>query len=230
MSYDEEQHKRSRVVIQTPTERREVVEQQTVRYPPPYPPERRGYSTGIVATVALVAIALTAIFFLFFMNPSDDSTEANINVRTTAAQQPTPLMQQPAYVPTPLTQPTPIIIQQPAPVTTTAPPPIIVQQPPATGTTTTAPVTSAPPSSATTNAPAAAGGDDASLQQRIDGAFADDPGISAAAVDATVVNGRVRLSGTVSSEDVKRRAERLAYAIRGVLGVDNRIVVSPGTP
>jgi hypothetical protein len=218
MSYDEEQHKRSRVVIETPTARREVVEQQTVRYPPP--PERRGYSTGVVATVALLAIAATAIVFLFLTNSRSDSTEANVNIRAAAAPtQPTPYpAQQPVLVPTPLTQPTPIIIQQAPP--TTVPAPVIIQAPPATDTTTQA----APPAS---SAPA---NDDATLQTKIDKAFADDPAVSAAVIDATVVNGRVRLSGTASSEAVKQRAERLAYAVKGVLGVDNKITVTPGTP
>ncbi len=57
-----------------------------------------------------------------------------------------------------------------------------------------------------------------------------DAAVAATTTDATVVNGRVRLSGTVNSEAVEQRAERLAYAVKGVLGVDNRIVVSPGTP
>jgi hypothetical protein len=220
MSYDEEQHKRSRVVIETPNARREVVEQKTVRYPPP---ERRGYLAGVLATVALLAIAATAIIFLFLTNSRDDSaTDVNINAHTTAATQPTPFAQAPVIVQTPMTQPTPIIIQQ-APQT--VPAPIIVQAPPATDTTTPA----APPAS--TAPPAApAGNDDVTLQTKIDKAFADDPAVSAAVIDATVVNGRVRLSGTVNSEAVKQRAERLAYAVKGVLGVDNKIVVSPGTP
>ena len=67
------------------------------------------------------------------------------------------------------------------------------------------------------------------MQAKIDKAFTDDPSISAANVDALVMNGRVRLSGTVGSDAVKQRAERLAYAVKGVLGVDNKIVVS-GTP
>ena len=198
MSYDEEQHKRSRVVVETPTARREVVQQQTVRYP-----ERRGYSTGVVATVALLAIAATAIIFLFLTNSGrDDSTETNVNIRAA-------------------TQPTPIIIQQ-APQT--GPAPVIIQAPPATE-----PAAAAPPP--TTTAPAApAASDDSTLQQRIDKSFADDPAVAAAAINATVVNGRVRLSGTVSSDAVKQRAERLAYAIKGVLGVDNKIVVAPATP
>jgi hypothetical protein len=216
MSYDEEQQKRSRVVVETPTARREVVQQQTVRYPQ----EKRSFSTGMVATVALLAIAVTAIIFLFLTNSRNDSAETNVNVRTAAAQ-PTPFAQPPVIVQQPMTQPTPIIIQQPPPMTTTAPAPVIIQQPPAT--------TTAPPPT-TTTAPPASGRDDASLQQKIDKAFADDPDISAATVDATVINGRVSLMGTVNSEAVKHRAERLAYAVKGVLGVDNKIVVSPATP
>ncbi|HEX6185483.1 MAG TPA: BON domain-containing protein [Pyrinomonadaceae bacterium] len=219
MSYDEEQHKRSRVVVETPTARREVVQQQTVRYPTP---ERRGYSAGVLATVALVAIATTAILFLFLTNSGgDDSSETNVNIR--AATQPTPFTQAPVLVQTPMTQPTPIIIQQ-APQT--VPAPVIIQAPPATD-----PAAAAPPVTTATAPPAApAPSDDATLQQRIDKSFADDPAVAAATIDATVINGRVKLSGTVSSDAVKQRAERLAYAVKGVLGVDNRIVVTPATP
>ncbi|MDQ3743160.1 MAG: BON domain-containing protein [Acidobacteriota bacterium] len=221
MSYDEEQQKRSRVVVETPNSRREVVHQQTVRYPE----ERRGHSTGLVVAVALVAIAATAILFLFLTNSRDDSSQTNVNVRSAAATQPTPFTQTPVIVQTPMTMPTPqtVIIQQPPP-TTTAPAPVIITPPPPAGTTTAPPAAgTAPPA----NARAAAGHDDASLQEKIDKAFAADPDISAAVIDATVVNGRVKLNGTVSSDAIKQRAERLAYQVKGVLGVDNKIVVSP---
>ena len=221
MSYDEEQQKRSRVVVETPTARREVVQQQTVRYPGP---ERRGYSTGVVATVALLAIAATAIIFLFLTNPGDNSSETNVNLRTAAVPQPTPFTQAPVVVQTPMPVPTPIIIQQMPPQT--VPAPVIIQAPPATTDTTTA----AAPPAATAPPAAPPASDDSTLQQKIDKSFADDPAVAASNVDATVVNGRVRLSGTVGSEAVKQRAERLAYAIKGVLGVDNKIVVTPGTP
>ncbi len=232
MSYDEEQHKRSRVVIETPNARREVVEQQTVRQPAPgyYPPERRGYSAGVLATVALLAIAATAIIFLFLTNSRDSSTDANVNIRTTAATQPTPMTQAPVVVQTPMSQPTPVIIQQvPAPVTTTAPAPVIIQAPPPTDPSTTTAPASPPATGAAGKAPAA-GNDDASLQAKVDEAFADDPNVSAANVDALVVNGRVKLTGTVTSDAVRQRAERLAYAVKGVLGVDNKIVVTAATP
>ncbi len=221
MSYDEEQQKRSRVVVETPNSRREVVHQQTVRYPE----ERRGHSTGLVVAVALVAIAATAILFLFLTNSRDDSSQTNVNVRSAAATQPTPFTQTPVIVQTPMTMPTPqtVIIQQPPP-TPTAPAPVIITPPPPAGTTTAPPAAgTAPPA----NARAAAGHDDASLQEKIDKAFAADPDISAAVIDATVVNGRVKLNGTVSSDAIKQRAERLAYQVKGVLGVDNKIVVSP---
>ena len=219
MSYDEEQQKRSRVVVETPTARREVVHQQSVRYPE----ERRGHSTGVVVAVALVAVAVTAVAFLFLTNPRGDSSETNVNVRSAAAPQPTPFAQPPVIVQTPMPMPTPqtVIIQQPPPAT--VPAPVIVTQPPPT-TTAPPPSTSAPPASGRA---AANGRDDASLQEKIDKAFAADPDVSAATINATVVNGRVLLVGTVSSDAVKQRAERLAYQIKGVLGVDNKIVVSP---
>jgi hypothetical protein len=214
MSYDEEQHKRSRVVVETPTARREVVQQQTVRYP-----ERRTHSTGMVVTVALIAIAATAILFLLLTNSRSDSSETNVNLRAAAAPQPTPFAQAPIVVQTPTTAPTPIIIQ--GPPAATAPAPVIIQGPPATSTTT------APP--ATTTAPPP-GHDDASLQAKVDKAFSDDPQISAANIDATVVNGRVKLVGMIGSDALKQHVESVAYKIKGVLGVDNKLVVSPSTP
>ena len=116
MSYDEEQARQSRVVVETPNERREVVQSQAVRTP-----DRSGVSAGMVGVLVVVAIALITMLVLFWMSsqPTTDST--------VAAQQPT-VIQQPA----PAQQP-PVIIQQPAPVTT-QPAPIIVT-PPAGGTT-----------------------------------------------------------------------------------------------
>jgi hypothetical protein len=218
MSQDEEQHRRSRLVVETPTARREVVHSQTVRYPE----ERRGgYSAGVVATVALLAVALTVIVFLFLTNPSDESDNTNINVRTAGATQPTPFAQQPVIVQaTPFVQPTPIIIQQPPPMTTTAPPPVIIQQAPA-GT------TAAPPAA---TAPAASGTDDTALQSRIDKAYRDDSEIAATDVMALVVEGKATLTGTVNSAALKQKAERLARAVKGVSSVENRIIVITNTP
>jgi hypothetical protein len=209
MSYDEEQTRRSRVVVETPNERREVVSQQTVRYPE----ERQGHSTGMVVTIALVAIAATAIIFLFMTNSRNDSSEVNVNMRT--ATQPTPMTQAPVVVTQPPVQPTPIIITQPAPV---QPAPVVIQAPPPTTTT-------APPASTGSTAPSAV--DDSSLRQKIDKALENDTELSDVGIIATVTNGRATLTGTVNTDALKRKAERLAYAIKGVTGVDNQITVSP---
>ena len=110
MAYDEEQARRSRVVVETPNERREVVHTQSVR-------DNSGISAGMVGVLVVVAIALITMLVLFWMS-SQPTDNANL-----AAQQPTTVVQQPA----PVQQP-PVIIQQPAPVTT-QPAPIIVTPP-----------------------------------------------------------------------------------------------------
>ena len=213
MSQDEEQTRHSRVVVETPTARREVVQHQTVRYPE----ERRGFSTAMVVTVALLAIAATAIIFLFLTNSRGDDTQTNVNIRASTATQPTPMTQAPVVVTQPPVQPTPIIIQQPAAV----PAPVVIQQAPPPTTTT------APPPTTTSGSTARAANDDSSLQTKLDKALTDDTDLSAAGVTATIINGRVTLTGTVNTDALKRKAERLAYNIKGVLGVDNQIAVTP---
>ena len=117
MAFDEESAKRSRVVVETPTERREVVHSQTVR-------DNSGISAGMVGVLVVVAIALITMLVLFWISSQPATDNANI-----AATQPpqTTVVQQPA----PAQQP-PVIIQQPAPATQPAP---IVVTPPAGGTT-----------------------------------------------------------------------------------------------
>jgi len=117
MSFDEEAAKRSRVVVETPTERREVVHSQSVR-------DNSGISAGMVGVLVVVAIALITMLVLFWISSQPATDNANI-----AATQPPPttVVQQPA----PAQQP-PVIIQQPAPATQPAP---IVVTPPAGGTT-----------------------------------------------------------------------------------------------
>ena len=103
MSYDEEHARKSRVVVETPTERREVVQSQEVRTP-----DRSGVSAGMVGVLVVVAIALITILVLFWMS-SQPTTDPNANL-TAQQQPPTTIVQQPAQQP-------PVIIQQPAPVT-----------------------------------------------------------------------------------------------------------------
>jgi hypothetical protein len=192
MAYDEEQARRSRVVVETPNGRREVVSSQSVRTP-----DNSGISAGMVGVLVVVAIALITMLVLFWLS-SQPSTTDNANL---AAQQPTTVVQQPA----PVQQP-PVIIQQPAPATQPAP---IIVTPPAGGST----------------MPAESANIDSTIQAAIDKKLADDPEISTLGITATVLNGKVMLIGTVKTEELKTRIERMVKQIKGVKAVDNQISV-----
>src|SRR4030095_16780027 len=115
MSYDEEQTRNSRVVVETPTAKREVVQTEAVRTP-----DRSGVSAGMVGVLVVVAIALITILVLFWMS-SQSTTDPNANQLAQQTQPPTTIVQQPAQQP-------PVIVQQPA-TTTTQPAPIIINNP-----------------------------------------------------------------------------------------------------
>ena len=115
MAYDDEQATRSRVVVDTPTSRREVTHTEAVRN------DRGGISGATVGVIVVVAIALITVVVLFLMN-QQSTLNANDNL---AAQQQPVVVQQPA----PQQQP-PVIIQQPAAANQ---PPVIINQPAATG-------------------------------------------------------------------------------------------------
>jgi hypothetical protein len=123
MAYDEQEAKSSRVVVETPNARREVVHSQSVRTP-----DGSGISAGMVGVLVVVAIALITMLVLFYMNSQQQPTD-----QTVAAQQQQPppptVIQQPAQQP-------PVIIQPPAPATQPAP---IVVNPPAGGVAESAP-------------------------------------------------------------------------------------------
>lgn len=111
MAYDEEEARRSRVVVETPNERREVVHSQSVR-------DNSGVSAGMVGVLVVVAIALITMLVLFWMNtqPAEETALAptqqpTIIQQPAPAQQPPVIIQQPAA---PATQPAPIIVTPPA--------------------------------------------------------------------------------------------------------------------
>ena len=119
MPYEEQESRRSKVVVETPTSRREVTQTDAVRGP-----DRGGISGATVGVIAVGAIALVTIIVLLLMN-NQANEDINANLAAQAAQQPPQtIVQQPA----PQQQP-PVIIQQPAP----AQAPIIITQPAATG-------------------------------------------------------------------------------------------------
>ena len=123
MPYDEQEIKRSRVVSETPSARREVT--QTERS---YAPASDGPSTAAIAALVILGVAVIGLLGLLFWNMQQSNNNANLQ----AQQQPTPqtIIQQPA-------QQAPIIVQQPAPASQPAP---IIVNPPAAGGGNTAPV------------------------------------------------------------------------------------------
>jgi len=195
MAYDDEQARRSRVVVETPTSRREVTHTEAVHN------DRGGISGATVGIIVVVAIALITIVVLFLMNGQNTgTTNENLVVQQQPAQQQPVIIQQPAQ------QQPPVIIQQPA---TTAPQqaPVIINQPAASGGTA--------PSS---------GSDDGAIQTRIDKKISDDPTFSTLGITATVFDGKVTLTGTVKTEGLKGQVERAIRGISGVKQVDNQIV------
>src|SRR5260370_42506431 len=99
MAYEERGINRSRVVVETPSARREVnrTEREYVASP-------NGVSSATVAAVVVLAIAVVGLLALLFWTMQTNQNNANL-----AAQQPTPktIAQQPA-------QQAPVIVQQPA--------------------------------------------------------------------------------------------------------------------
>jgi hypothetical protein len=195
MAYDDEQARRSRVVVETPTARREVTHTEAVRN------DRGGISGATVGVIVVVAIALITIVVLFLMNDqATDTTNANLAAQQQPVQQPPVIVQQPAQQQQP-----PVIIQQPAPGAQQ--PPVIINQPAASG-------GSAPNTS-----------EDGAVQMAIDKKISDDPTLSSLGVTATVLDGKVTLTGTVKSEALKSQLDRMIRTIKGVKQVDNQIVV-----
>lgn len=195
MAYDDEQAKRSRVVVETPTSRREVTHTEAVRN------DRGGISGATVGIIVVVAIALITIVVLFLMNGQNtDTTNENLVVQQQPAQQQPVIIQQPAQQQQP-----PVIIQQPAAAAPQQPPVIINQPAPSGGTT-------------------SSGSEDGAIQSAIDKKISDDPAFSTLGITATVLDGKVTLTGTVKTEGLKSQVERMIRAIRGVKQVDNQIV------
>ncbi len=122
MAYESES-KKSRVVVETPTARREVTQTEAARGP-----EREGVSGATVGVIVVLAVALVTILVLFFMSGQrTDTANDNLAAQQTAPPQ-TTIVQQPAP------QQPPVIIQQAPPAPQQAP--IIVTQPAPAGSST----------------------------------------------------------------------------------------------
>jgi len=197
MAYEEQQAEHRRIVVETPSARREEVHSEAVRYPD----RSGGVSGAALAAIVVGVIALAAIIILFVMNQQQNTVNAN----TTAQQQPPQtVIQQPAEQP-------PVIVQQPAPAQQA---PVIINGQPA-------PATNGGATTSSANVP-----DDSAIQTAVDKKLNNDPQLSSLGVTATVTNGKVTLIGMVHSQAEKSQVERAVKSVKGVKSVDNQISVS----
>ena len=198
MAYEEREAEHRRIVVDTPTGRREEIHSETRQYP-----ERSGVSGAALTAIVVGVIALAAIIILFVMNQQQNALNDNATAQQQQQQPPQTIIQQPAQQP-------PVIVQQPAPATQA---PIIINgQPTTSGGATSAPITS--------------GADDSSIQTAVDKKLSDDASLSALAITATVINGKVTLIGMVHRESEKSAVERAVRQVKGVKSIDNQISVS----
>jgi hypothetical protein len=201
MNTEEGREQKTHVVVDTPTEHREVTTQRTESTPEP-----SSLSTGTVAIIAVVAIAVIGMVIYVVSNKNAERA-ADRNANLTAA---TLNSSQQA-------QPPPTIIQQPAAPTQQAP--VIIQQAPAQQ--------QQPPVIIQQAAPQPAGdgsGADATLQEAATQKLSENDGM--ALISIKVSRGTATLSGTATSAALKSQAERVVRAVRGVTAVDNQITVS----
>lgn len=189
MAEREAQHRR--IVVETPTGRREVERTEAVHHHP----DRSGISGAALAAVVVGVIALATLIILFVMNQQQTANET----AATQQQPATTIVQQPAQQP-------PVIIEQPA--TTTSQPPVIINNP--------APAGGAAP---------ATGNTDGVVQVAVDKRLSDDPTFSTLGITATVLDGKVTLTGIVKSQALKTQIERAVMNVKGVKAVDNQISV-----
>lgn len=202
MNTDEGREQKTHVVVDTPTEHREVMTRRTETIP-----ERSGPSTGTIALFAIAAIAVIGIVVYMVSNRNAERA-ADRNANLTAAtingnqqtQPPTTIIQQPAAQPQ---QQAPVIIQQ-APAQQQQPP-VIIQQ--------------AAPQPARDDS-----GADAAVQEAATQKLSENDGMGL--VTIKVSRGTATLGGSATSATLKAQAERVVRGVRGVNAVDNRIAVS----
>jgi len=69
--------------------------------------------------------------------------------------------------------------------------------------------------------------DDAAVQREIERKLAQDTTLAGIDVSVIVEGGKVTLVGSVRSQDLKNRVERVVRFVKGVSSVDNQLIVSP---
>lgn len=180
-----------------------VIETPPGRHPPGAHPAGRqtGAREGIVALTVIGAAALATFVALFLTSRPYDPMNS-----TLAPGQTVPAGAL-ATVPSPSPKPSP----------TTSPSPQANLRAGATPT--------PQPEVETATVPDAAG-----IQFQIDRTLTADPVLSKLDVSTLVEGGRVTIVGSVRSAELKQRVEKTIRSVRGVVSVDNQLVVTEATP
>ena len=161
--------------------------------------EHRGMSGGEVAALVLAALAAGVVITMLILNSQQQSKDEEL-----ARQRTRDLAAEQANA-------------QPAP----QPPVIVMPSQPQPG---VAPVTPVPVPSQTVPATAPT---NTELEVEVGLKLRDDPDLRAHSINVKVSGGTAMLSGTVTSDELKTRAEDVAKTIKGIRTVINGIVVKP---
>ena len=185
--------RRNRIVIETPTTRKQRGARPVARQPGP------GAREGIVALTVIGAAALATFIALFLTSrPYDPMNSTLAPVQTVPSGS---LAMQPSPKPSPTISPSPQ--QNLAGGVVLSPEPTVE----------TAPVS-----------------DDAGIQSQIERTLASDPVLSKLDVSTLVEGGKVTIVGSVRSADLKQRVEKTLRSVKGVISVDNQLVITEATP
>jgi type IV secretory pathway VirB10-like protein len=160
--------------------------------------ERRGLSGGAVVALVLAGIAAAVLITLMIVNSQQQQNEDQLALereRMEEAQQPS--------------QPQPSQPQQPVIVLPPSQPPAQVPVP-----------VPAPSPGASNTAPSST-----EVELDITTRLLDDPDLRSQAIDVKFSDGTAVLSGRVSTDELKTRADRIVRAIKGVRTVINNISV-----
>jgi hypothetical protein len=72
--------------------------------------------------------------------------------------------------------------------------------------------------------------DDAAIQAEIEKKIAGDSTLSALDLSTNVEGGKVTLAGSERSPELKQRVEKAVRSVKGVVSVDNQLVITEATP
>jgi hypothetical protein len=155
-------------------------------------------SAIIDAVILGGATLFTTLFLLFISGQLYDTTRGTLMARPAAPQLTT--FAQPAPLPSQLAHPSP----SPQPARSAATP-------------------TPTPAIGTRDVP-----HDSVIQAEIYKGIASDPDLAKLGTTVTITNGKAILAGSVATDKLKDRLEKLVRAVKGVREVDNQIVVVSG--